>query len=164
MREAKWHQWTNLTVLCLALATPTALHAQSIPGALPESARALSQGEWPAYAGTYAASRYSPLTQIDRTNAKSLHIAWRWKSPDMAVKEAIGVGPSAMNESTPLMVGGVLYTSTSLSQVAAIDAVSGETKWVYDPKIYLNGFGIPPIMAGCIAASPIGAMATTNAS
>ena len=144
MREAKWHQWTNLTVLCLALATPTALHAQSIPGALPESARALSQGEWPAYAGTYAASRYSPLTQIDRTNAKSLHIAWRWKSPDMAVKEAIGVGPSAMNESTPLMVGGVLYTSTSLSQVAAIDAVSGETKWVYDPKIYLNGFGIPP--------------------
>jgi quinoprotein glucose dehydrogenase len=48
------------------------------------------------------------------------------------------------NESTPLMVGGVLYTSTSLSQVAAIDAASGETKWVYDPKIYENGLGIPP--------------------
>ena len=79
---------------------------------LPESAKALSQGEWPAYAGTYAASRYSPLTQIDRTNAKNLHVAWRWKSPDMAVKEANpSVGPSAANESTPLMVGGVLYTS-----------------------------------------------------
>ena len=51
--------------------------------------RRSSQGEWPAYAGTYAASRYSPLTQIDRTNAKNLHIAWRWKSPDMAVREAI---------------------------------------------------------------------------
>ena len=49
-----------------------------------------------------------------------------------------------MNESTPLMVGGVLYTSTSLSQVAAIDAATGETKWVYDPKIYENGLGIPP--------------------
>ena len=55
---------------------------------MPESAKALSQGEWPAYAGTYAAARYSPLTQIDRDNAKNLHIAWRWKSPDMAVKEA----------------------------------------------------------------------------
>ena len=32
------------------------------------------------------------------------------------------------------MVGGVLYTSTSLSQVAAIDAATGETKWVFDPE------------------------------
>ena len=41
------------------------------------------------------------------------------------------------------MIGGVLYTSTSLSQVAAIDAATGETKWVFDPKIYENGLGIP---------------------
>jgi len=42
------------------------------------------------------------------------------------------------------MIGGVLYTSTSLSQVAAIDAATGETKWVFDPRIYENGLGIPP--------------------
>src|SRR5262245_1716688 len=36
------------------------------------------------------------------------------------------------------MVNGVLYTSTSLSQVAAIDAVSGQTKWVFDPGAYKN--------------------------
>ena len=131
--------------LALALfATPAMLHAQPIPGAIPESTKALSHGEWPAYAGTYAAARYSPLTQIDRTNAKNLHIAWRWKSPDMAIKEATGAGPSVANEATPLMVGGTLYTSTSLSQVAAIDAATGVTKWVYDPKIYQNGLGIPP--------------------
>ena len=41
------------------------------------------------------------------------------------------------------MVAGVLYTSTSLSQVAAIDAATGETKWVFDPKIYENGLGMP---------------------
>ena len=130
-------------VLALAGAPATA-NAQAIPGALPESTKALSQGEWPAYAGTYAASRYSPLTQIDRTNAKDLHVAWRWKSPDMAIKAGQSdVGPSHANESTPLMVGGVLYTSTSLSEVAAIDAATGETKWVFDPKIYENGLGIP---------------------
>ena len=62
----------------------------------------------------------------------------------MAIRQANpGIGPSYANESTPLMVGGVLYTSTSLSQVAAIDAVSGETKWVFDPKVYKNGLGIP---------------------
>ena len=37
------------------------------------------------------------------------------------------------------MVDGVLYTSTSFSQVAAIDAASGETLWVHDPKSYLVG-------------------------
>src|SRR5437667_7416656 len=108
MREARWHPWANLTVLGLALAlfaTPAALHAQTIPGALPESAKALAQGEWPAYAGTYAAARYSPLTQINRDNAKNLRLAWRWKSPDMAVRAGRpDIGPAFLNESTPLMV------------------------------------------------------------
>jgi quinoprotein glucose dehydrogenase len=132
-------------MICLALlAMPVALQAQAIPGALPESIKALSQGEWPAYAGTYAASRYSPLTQIDRSNARDLHVAWRWKSPDHAIKDGNPkVGPTRANESTPLMVGGTLYTSTSLSQVAAIDAATGVTKWVFDPKIYENGLGLP---------------------
>jgi quinoprotein glucose dehydrogenase len=129
----------------VALSTmPVALHAQAIPGAQLESTAALARGEWPAYAGTYASARYSPLAQIDRDNAKNLHVAWRWKSPDQAIKDADPrVGPSRANESTPLMVGGTLYTSTSLSEVAAIDAASGETKWVFDPKIYQNGLGIP---------------------
>ena len=152
MREAEGHKRSSASlafaaIIGIALALfvmPAALNAQAIPGAQAESTQALAQGEWPAYAGTYAAARYSPLTQIDRSNAKDLHIAWRWKSPDMAIKEANPqVGPSFSNESTPLMVGGTLYTSTSLSQVAAIDAASGETKWVFDPKIYENGLGLP---------------------
>ena len=126
------------------LAVPTAPHAQTIPGAVPESAKALANGEWPAYAGTYAAARYSPLAQINRDNARNLHVAWRWKSPDAAVHHAHPeIGPSFANESTPLMVGGMLYTSTSLSQVAAIDAATGATKWLFDPKIYQNGLGMP---------------------
>lgn len=81
---------TNLIVaIALALLViPAALNAQTIPGALPESAAALSRGEWPAYAGTYAVARYSPLAQIDCGNAKALRVAWRWKSPEMAIKDA----------------------------------------------------------------------------
>jgi len=131
-------------IIHFALIAGSAARAQTIPGALPGSTAALSRGEWPAYAGTHAAARYSPLTQIDRTNAKDLHIAWRWKSPDHTIKDGNPkVGPTRANESTPLMIGGTLYTSTSLSQVAAIDAATGGTKWVFDPKIYENGLGIP---------------------
>src|SRR6266576_4266416 len=134
----------NVGIVLALLGAVATANAQAIPGARPESTKALAQGEWPAYAGTYASARYSPLAQIDRTNATNLHVAWRWKSPDMAIKDADPkVGPSRANESTPLMVGGTLYTSTSLSQVAAIDAATGETKWVFDPKIYENGLGIP---------------------
>ena len=145
MDGAKWRQGVIAGIALALSAFSTPLHAQSIPGALPESTKALSQGEWPAYAGTYAAARYSPLTQINGDNAKDLHIAWRWKSPDMAIMAAkADVGPTHANESTPLMVGGMLYTSTSLSEVVAIDAATGETKWVFDPKIYENGLGLPP--------------------
>src|SRR5436305_12278490 len=95
-----------VTTLALLLA-PAALDAQTIPGALPESAAALSRGEWPAYAGSYAAARYSPLAQIDRANAPNLHVAWRWKSPDAAVRERDPkIGPSRTYESTPPMIGG----------------------------------------------------------
>jgi len=46
----------------------------------------LQRGEWPAYAGTYASARYSPLEQINAKNAADLKIAWRWASPDDAVR------------------------------------------------------------------------------
>src|SRR5438128_11735308 len=99
----------RVLIVSAVLALPaSALHAQPIPGALPESARALAAGEWPAYAGTYAAARYSPLTQINKDNAKDLRVAWRWKSPDAAVRAANPekVAQSFLNESTPLMIGG----------------------------------------------------------
>jgi quinoprotein glucose dehydrogenase len=131
-------------IIFFALITASGVRAQTIPGALPDSIAALSRGEWPTYAGTYAAARYSPLAQIDRINAKNLRLAWRWKSPDHAIKDGnTKIGPTRANESTPLMIDGTLYTSTSLSQVAAIDAATGKTKWVFDPKIYENGLGIP---------------------
>jgi quinoprotein glucose dehydrogenase len=142
LRNGSWRHASLFALAALGLSP--ALHAQTIPGALPESIQTLAQGEWRAYAGSNAATHYSPLTQIDRNNAKNLHVAWRWKSPDQVIKEADPkVGPTRAFEATPLMVGGVLYTSTSLSEVAAIDAVTGETKWVFDPKVYQNGLGIP---------------------
>ncbi|MCH7747923.1 MAG: PQQ-binding-like beta-propeller repeat protein [Acidobacteria bacterium] len=45
---------------------------------------------------------------------------------------------------TPLMVHGVLYLSTALYQAAAIDARTGETLWVHDPRAYQSG-SPPPL-------------------
>jgi quinoprotein glucose dehydrogenase len=80
---------TVIGVALVLLGARCAANAQANPRRPGRIQRGAAK-EWPAYAGTYAAARYSPLTQIDRGNAKDLHISWRWKSPDQAIKDAVG--------------------------------------------------------------------------
>jgi len=96
-------------------------------------------GEWPTYGGSYASLRYSPLDQITRDNVGRLRVAWRWRSPDHEIMARTPAVETFANEATPLMIGGVLYVSTSLSQVAAVDAETGRTLWVYDPRAWTRG-------------------------
>ena len=81
--------------------------------------------------------RWSPLDLINKDNAGKLEVLWRWQSPDRDLR-ATGIKASApfSHESTPIMIGRTLYTSTSLSQIAAIDAATGKTQWVFDPRAY----------------------------
>ena len=94
--------------------------------------------DWPNYASDKASSKYSPADQINRDNVKDLAIAWRWASPDKDIPDAKKLGISA-HKATPIVVDGVMYVSTSLSQVAAIDPVTGTTIWVHDPQAYKRG-------------------------
>jgi len=96
-------------------------------------------GEWRSYGGDKGSTSYSSLSQIDRDNVSELRVAWRWSSPDNAIQQANPRARQQWYESTPLMVNGVLYTSTSLSQVAAIDPGTGETIWVHDPESWKAG-------------------------
>src|SRR5690349_9133358 len=123
----------NVTRLApvLAIAMLGAAHAE---------VRDTRKGEWPFYAGDTYATKYSPLAQIDAKNVQSLQIAWEWETPD-AVLIASGATrerPGAF-KATPIMIDGVLYTSTPLNQVAAINAADGKTLWVFDPKAYATG-------------------------
>src|SRR5437870_12664384 len=94
--------------------------------------------EWFSYGGDKASSKYSPLAQIGRGNFNRLSVAWTWRSVEEDVAKANDL-KTWVWESTPLMVGGVLYVSTSLSQVAALDAATGKTLWVHDPETWKNG-------------------------
>ena len=103
-----------------------------------------TNGEWRSYGGDNGGTKYSPLDQIDASNFDDLRIAWRWDTADAALDlEALrerrrGVSIRGL-QATPLMVDGVLYLSTAMYQVAAIDAGTGETLWVYDPQVYQGG-------------------------
>jgi len=70
--------------------------------------------------------RFSPLTQINKSNVKSLQVAWTYDSRD-AFKD------SEM-QSNPIVVDGVLYATTPTTQVVAVNAATGAEIWKFDPS------------------------------
>ena len=120
--------------ITLALGVPVGRPAHAQAGKVRGTAT-----EWLSYGGDTASTKYSPLAQIDRDNFKRLQVAWTWHSAEEEVTKAHSHLKTWVWEATPLMVGGVLYISTSLSQVAAIDAATGKTRWVYDPETWKGG-------------------------
>ena len=92
-------------------------------------------GEWPAYSGDIGAKKYSPLNQITQDNIDKLQIAWVWESElDPGVTNRRDASKAAdMFKGSPLMVDGRLFIRTRYSTVAAIDALTGEPLWTYDP-------------------------------
>ncbi len=93
---------------------------------------------WTNHGGDKGSRKYSPIDQIKADNVNRLRVAWRWSSPDNEiVRQHPGLRPF-IHEATPINPDGVLYTVTSLSQVAALDPRTGRSRWVFDPKSYLN--------------------------
>jgi len=74
--------------------------------------------------GDYAQTRFHPAKQINRDNVKKLHVAWIFQTQ---IKESL--------ETSPIVVDGVMYVTTSFSHVYAIDAKTGEQLWHYSHKM-----------------------------
>jgi glucose dehydrogenase len=92
-----------------------------------QTSSASASYEWWYYGHDPGGMRFSPLKQINRANVNQLHRAWTYEVPQ---------GPNsgtAAFESTPLMVDGVLYFTTSTSRAIAVDAETGRGLWVFDP-------------------------------
>ncbi len=106
----------------------------SAPSTLAQSSTPV--GEWRAFGADPANTKYSPLDQITTENFTDLEIAWRWTSTSTEVaSRRPDIRPSTF-KTTPLMVGGLVYASTALGQVAAVDAGTGALVWSYDPQTY----------------------------
>src|SRR4029453_1772488 len=87
---------------------------------------------------TQGETRYSPLKQIDTTNAKRLGLAWSY---------VMGAG-GGNQEGTPLMWNNTLYGITTWSVVFALDARTGKELWRWDPEVN-------PTMRGAICCGNV---------
>jgi quinohemoprotein ethanol dehydrogenase len=81
-------------------------------------------GNWLTHGRTYSEQRFSPLAKIDAGNVKQLGLAW-----------FVDLDTHRGQEATPLIIDGVLYSTSAWSKVQAIDAASGKLLWQYDPEV-----------------------------
>jgi len=123
----------NLRMLCpvlagLAMAPLSPTPAEASPpiaanvDAATVAAFAKDGSQWPSTGGDYSERRYSPLAQINTQTVGRLGFAWQ---ADMNTDRGL--------EATPIVVGGVMYVSSTWGQVFAFDAVTGHTLWSYEP-------------------------------
>jgi quinohemoprotein ethanol dehydrogenase len=65
---------------------------------------------------------YSPLKDINAGNVSKLGFAWDYR-----------LGTNRGQESTPLVIDGVMYATSNFGRVYALDAATGKEHWTYDP-------------------------------
>jgi quinoprotein glucose dehydrogenase len=97
-------------------------------------------GEWSNFGGDLGNTKYAALDQINAQNFGNLKVAWTWEPLiQKSITDAHPDVKPGQFKPTPLVVDGVMYLATSLSQVVAIDAATGNTLWEYDPASYQAG-------------------------
>ncbi len=82
---------------------------------------------WATYAGTKDGDRYSSNDQITRKNVNLLKVAWTYSTGD---KDSAN---RSQNQCNPIMVDGILYGTSPKLKLFALDAATGEQKWLFDP-------------------------------
>jgi quinoprotein glucose dehydrogenase len=113
------------------------LVALVVTGAAAAARQQAPQVEWPYYGADPGGSRYSTLTDVSAATVSRLAPVWQWTHFDTA-RQDYGTTPGQF-ESTPLMIGGVLYVTTPYNNVAALDAETGRERWRFDGAAYELG-------------------------
>jgi quinoprotein glucose dehydrogenase len=83
---------------------------------------------WPTYGGDLHQDHYSPLTQIDRNNVRSLKEVWRFD-----------INERGDPETNPVIIGRNLYAYTPELKVIALDGVTGKLLWRFDSGLRGSG-------------------------
>ena len=91
---------------------------------------------WPFYGHDAGGMRYSPLTQITRSNVSQLRVAWTADTGD--VSDGTNGRQRSGFETTSILVDNTLYFTTPFNRVLAVDPESGRQRWAYDPHIDLT--------------------------
>lgn len=95
-----------------------------------------AQQSWHAYGADAGGTRYMPLSEINRDNVARLERAWSYRTGELG--QHARSGEKLTFEATPVFFENTLYFPTAFGKIIALDAVSGDEKWTYDPEVDRN--------------------------
>ena len=141
-RTTRSAMWWSLGA-ALAVAAWAAPHVSGQASTAASGFPSKARGEWANYNSDIKGSRYMPLDQINASNFNKLEVAWRVKTDNL------GPRPEYKLEGTPLMVKGTIYaTAGTRRSVVALDAKTGELKWVYSMDEGRRAVMAPRVLSG----------------
>lgn len=82
---------------------------------------------WTAYAGSKEGIRYSSNDQVDTSNVSQLQVAWTFSTGDKDTANRTQI------QCNPIVVDGILYGTSPRLKLFALNAATGEQKWIFDP-------------------------------
>jgi quinoprotein glucose dehydrogenase len=118
---------------------------------------AIAAGEatqWPSVGGPSGGGRFTPLSDIQRSNLDQLKPVWEYRNGDFS-KGNDQHGATAF-QVTPLMIDSTLYLCTPYNRVIALDAETGQPRWTFDPKVQLDQVYTPACRGVAYWPSPDG--------
>lgn len=113
-----------------------------VSACLSSTAKRQHSTDWRYYGGDQGCSRYSQLHEINTSNVADLKIAWVHHVGDKRDR------PQTTIECTPIVVDGVMYLTTALLKVRALDAATGHLIWSFDPFETSGTTGIAGVNRG----------------
>ncbi|MBS1664747.1 MAG: PQQ-binding-like beta-propeller repeat protein [Bacteroidetes bacterium] len=90
-----------------------------------EAPKPAAYGGWRTYGGSKDNIHYSALSQVDTSNVAQLEKVWEYHTLDGDSISQIQVNS--------IVIDSILYGVTPKLKLFALNAVTGEPKWVYDP-------------------------------
>ncbi len=93
-------------------------------------------GEWPHFGNDQAGTHFSPLTQIDKTNAGKLKLAWQVPLGPMPMT------PAAQIDASPLKIGDHLYVCTPFNEILDVVPETGKVRWRYQAPRNNEGLSV----------------------
>ena len=135
----------NRYLLLASCAAATTLVAQGKPApSKPPVAKPASSVDWPSYGNDAGGLKYSPLTDVNRTNVASLRVAFTWEAHEEPIRASEGQKAARPGnfQATPLAIHDTLFFPTPYNRVIALDAGTGREFWSFDPQPW-KAYGQP---------------------
>ena len=119
--KVKWIEGVLVSFLAVLVSFSIIAQVSQYSAVTDERLRNPEEGNWLMFRRTYDGQGYSPLDQINVANVGTLAPAW-----------TLSTSLTEGHQSPPIVNNGIMYITTPLNHVLALEAATGDVLWRYN--------------------------------